>query len=216
MYKLKPRFTLTIAGPSNSGKSELTCSLIDNAQHTLEVPPTKIYICYGCSEAVYTRFETLPYPIEYINGVPPEDFKFTDNSIVIFDDLQSRVNEIEPYFTKYAHHKKISCIYITQNLFLKSNRTVTLNSLYIIMMKNTRDASQISTLAAQISPQNSKWLVKTYHDVTGNKPHSYLMFDFHQLTPDKFMIRDNIIAHMSDTHVDDSQYEEYDISAYAV
>ena len=34
-----------------------------------------------------------------------------------------------------------------------------------------------------------------FHDITKSKPHSYLLIDFHQSTPDEIRFRTNILPH---------------------
>lgn len=55
-------------------------------------------------------------------------------------------------FTKGSHHSNTSVIHIAQNLFGKNEeqRTINLNSLYLLVFKNPKDASQITYLAKQI------------------------------------------------------------------
>jgi len=54
-------------------------------------------------------------------------------------------------FTKESHHRDLSVVYIDQNLFNngKEHRAISLNSRYIVALKNSRDASQIVHLAWQ-------------------------------------------------------------------
>ena len=49
--------------------------------------------------------------------------------------------------TKGRHHNNLSAIFITQNLFHKSQREISLNSNCIVILKNPRDKSQIQYLA---------------------------------------------------------------------
>ena len=54
-------------------------------------------------------------------------------------------------FTKGSHHRNISLVLITQNLFHQgpSSRDTLLNSKYIVVFKNPRDKTQIVHLARQ-------------------------------------------------------------------
>ena len=93
-------------------------------------------------------------------------------------------------FTRGSHHKNISIIFITQNLFHKGNgqRDISLNANYIVLFKNPRDRAQIGHLARQVFPEDSKFLIEAYHDATV-KPHSYMLLDLMQSTPDEYRFR---------------------------
>ncbi len=58
----------------------------------------------------------------------------------------------------------------SQNLFPpgKQSRTITLNSHYMIVFKNPRDSLGISTLARQMYPNNTKYLLQSFPDATKN------------------------------------------------
>jgi hypothetical protein len=59
------------------------------------------------------------------------------------------------------------------------------------MFNNPRDKSQIYHLARQMYPTNSLFLVDAYTEVT-KEPHSYLMLDLKQKTPENLRVQTNI------------------------
>ena len=72
------------------------------------------------------------------------------NSLVIVNDLMSECangQRMSELFTRGSHHRGISVIYLTQNLFPpgKQSRTISLNSHYMIILKNLRDSLGILT-----------------------------------------------------------------------
>lgn len=133
--------------------------------------------------------------IEFREGLPkPEDYSRDPHSkkLIIIDDLmrESSNSVICDLFTKGSHHKNISVMFITQNIFHKGthSRDISLNSSYIILFKNPRDRAQIQHLARQIYPEDSKFLQEAYQDAT-TKGHGYLMIDCKQSTLDEFRFR---------------------------
>jgi hypothetical protein len=80
-----------------------------------------------------------------------------------------------------------------QNLFPKGSemRNISLNSNYIVLMKNSRDRAQIRHLARQIYPGKSKFLIDAYEEAT-KEPYGYLLLDFRNTTPDKIRVRTGI------------------------
>ena len=96
-------------------------------------------------------------------------------------------------FAKVSHHRNVSVIYLTQNLFYRSkqNRTISLNAHYIVLFKNPRDAVQVAILARQMYPGRSKFLVEAFKDAT-EKAYGYLLIDLKSDTVEKYRIRTNI------------------------
>lgn len=137
--------------------------------------------------------------IEFREGLPQTDDYSHDPltpKLVIIDDLMresSSCNVIVDLFTKGSHHKNLSVILITQNLFHqgRGQRDISLNSNYIVVFKNPRDRAQIRHLARQVYPADPKFLEEAYFDAT-SQPHGYLLLDLKQSTPDKYRFRTNI------------------------
>ena len=73
---------------------------------------------------------------------------------------------------------------------------MSLNSHYIILLKNPRDSQQIATLARQIYPADWRFLVEAYEEAT-SEPHGYLVLDLKPDTPDMLRIRTAIFPHES-------------------
>ena len=98
--------------------------------------------------------------IKFVKGIPEylENDSYLDvnicNLIVIDDQMieAGKDNRIVNLFTKGSHHRNLSVIYIVQHLFHqgKGNRSISLNSHYLVLFKNPRDKLQILTLAEQI------------------------------------------------------------------
>ena len=62
---------------------------------------------------------------------------------------------------------------------------------YIVLVKNPCDKVQVSFLARQVFPHKSKILQQAYNDAT-SKPHSYLLLDFQQSTPENRRLKSEI------------------------
>jgi len=112
----------------------------------------------------------------------------------IFDDLMVDIDEkMLNCFTVYSHHFKVVLILLVQSLFLESKiyRQCSLNSHYIVLMKNKRDALSVTNLARQISPYHTRYITESYIKAT-KTPYSYLLFDMRQETNDIVRLRSNI------------------------
>jgi len=124
--------------------------------------------CYGEKSAVPSH---LPANIRIHEGVP-EDFGSAnmEPSLVILDDLLTDVYSKQAceLFTRGSHHRNLSVILITQNLFHQGRfcRDISLNAHYIVAFKNVRDKKQFTFLASQVYPEDSVGLYKAYLDAT--------------------------------------------------
>jgi hypothetical protein len=107
----------------------------------------------------------------------------------------SESDNVLDMFTKGSHHKNLSILLLTQNIFSKGkhSRTISLNAHYIILFKNPRDKSQISHLARQMYPKESKFLEEAYFDATQDA-HGYIFIDLKQSTPNELRIQTNIFS----------------------
>ena len=120
-----------------------------------------------------------------------------DHSLVVLDDLMSQCSNdqrVADLFTHGSHHRGISVVYLTQNLFPpgKLSRAISLNSHYFVFFRNPRDSLGISTLAKQMFPGRTDYLMESFCDAT-NRPYGYLLIDCHQLTPKNMRLRANIL-----------------------
>jgi hypothetical protein len=186
-----------ICGQTQSGKSHLTRHILRYAEELFDPVPTKIIYCYG---EYQKEFEELSPDVEMIEGFPNDIGGLTkdhNNSLIVLDDLMSQCSNDQravDLFTRGSHHMGVSVLYLTQNLFPpgRLSRTISLNSHYMVIFRNPRDLLGVSTLARQMFPGCTDYLLEAYGDAT-NKPYGYLLIDCHQLTPDCMRLRTNIL-----------------------
>ena len=115
--------------------------------------------------------------------------------LIIDDQMQYIDQNIVSIFTIYSHHMNVTCLLLTQSLFLsnKEYRTISLNSHYIFLVKNTRDISSLTQLVQQTHPFRTRYITDSYIDAT-RFTYSYLLFDLRQETPDEIRLRSNIFS----------------------
>ena len=140
------------------------------------------------------QFESIPN-VEFIDGLPSiENVDKSKRTLTIHDDLMNETNcSVTNLFTKRSHHYNCSVIYIVQNLFKqnKENRTIFLNSHYIVVFKNPRYVSQMVHLAKESYPSRPKVVQEAFLDAT-SKPFGYLLFDFTQKIQDSYRLQTQI------------------------
>ena len=187
-------FTCIVAGPTSCGKTFFVLRLIDNIRLSVSPPPDEIIWCYGEYQTIYNSVKG----VKFHEGLPTvEEFDGSKRILLVIDDLLHETDErVSKIFTKGSHHRNIPVIYITQNLFhaSKQNRTLNLNTHYLITFKNPRDITQISHLARQMYPGKSRFLVEAFTDAT-QKPYGYLFVDLKSDTNDELRVRTNILPH---------------------
>jgi hypothetical protein len=191
MLPFKHPFTAFVSGPTGCGKTQFTFKLIESSSEMIVPSPTKIYYCYGEYQPIFAN-----YPQVLFNeGLPDVNiFDGTEPKLLIIDDLMNETNNVvASIFTKISHHRNVSVIYIAQNLFPKNKhaRTMSLNSHYVVVFKNPRDAGQFSVLARQMYPQHANFAIEAYKDAT-DKPYGYLLVDLKPDTDEQYRIRSNI------------------------
>jgi GTPase SAR1 family protein len=193
--RFKHPFTCIISGPTGSGKSSFCVKFLQNLDSLSTETDFDggIIWCYSEKTAVPSLKKAN---IKYHEGVPEEiGDAYGRPSLLILDDLLNQVysQRVCDLFTKGSHHRNVSVILITQNLFHQGPycRDISLNAKYLVLLKNVRDKKQFSHLAQQVYPENSNSLYQAYRNATTN-PHGYLILDLSQDTNDLLRFRTNI------------------------
>ena len=184
-------FTCVIAGPTGSGKTHFVKRFISHLNEMVYPIPQEVVFCYGEWQDGYNAIKN----VTFVEGIPKiETWDTKIRRLVILDDLMHETDQrISKLFTKGSHHRNISVMFLVQNLFSKNKeqRTISLNSHYLLIFKNPRDASQISHLAKQIFPGKSNYVLESYKDATSVQ-YGYLLFDLRQETIDHLRLRTNL------------------------
>jgi hypothetical protein len=197
--RLKHPFTCAVARPTGCGKTQLIFRLIRHASQVIDPLPQKIVYCYGEFKPLFSEFPD----VEFQEGLPDVGrFDGRYRCLLILDDLMNEANQnVCDLFTKLSHHRDVSVVFVTQNQFHRNRfvRTMNLNTHYLVLFKNPRDANQVSVLARQMYPGRSKFVVEAYKDAT-KTPYGYLLIDLRPETDESYRIRTNIFPD------DDRQY----------
>lgn len=194
-----------LGGASQSGKTTLTLNILRDIDNLFVEPRCKqnIIFYYHQWQPSYESFKKENIVKEWVNKLPTQDeviektmaYTETGGSVIVIDDFAQDLNkDIVNIFSVLVHHTKTVVFLLVQNIFVKvpAFRDISLNATYIILFKNPRDGSQIMSLARQISPRNTRYILDAYRDTT-KKAYSYLLFDLHQSTPDIIRVRNKIL-----------------------
>ena len=186
-------FTCIVAGPTGCGKTTFVARLLRNASEMIDPPPEHVTWYYGEWQAAYKNLDIPNMRME--EGLPQSFDNDGKRGLVVLDDLMAETDErVTNLFTKKSHHSNTSVIYLVQNLFSKNkeSRTISLNSQYMIVLKNPRDVTQMTTLAKQMYPGRVKFVQEAFADATST-PYGYLLIDLKQNTPDDMCLRTSIL-----------------------
>ena len=181
MMRFKAPTTLCLSGVTQSGKTTWLKKLIANKNQMFDPPPKKIKYCYGVWQEAFKDMKNLIFHKDLPTSDEIEDFADGSHCLLILDDLMDSVaksEEAQRLFVRGSHHKNITVVYITQNMFYqgKCARTISLNCHYLVLFRNPRDFTQIQFLGRQIGL--SKTLPEAYEDCM-KEPFGYLVVDLH-------------------------------------
>lgn len=177
-----------IYGPSGSGKSTFVENLMLNSKDLFGSPFETIMYCSGQSFPAMKKFHGVSIlECDNVDPIYVEDLNTSLKNLIIIDDNMYKASNdiaISDLFTKKSHHKNITIVMLTQNLFPKSKymRDINLNSNYIVLMKNPGDLTQIKTLSRR-TDENPNFIFNAYRHATRKEPYSYLLLDMCQTTP---------------------------------
>ena len=139
--------------------------------------------------------------VEYVQVIPPEIGSLFDrnvNNLIILDDMMDEATQdkrVSQLFTR-GQHINLPFIYLTQNLFHKNLREISLNSDYVVIFQNPRGKTHFTNLAKQFMPRKYKFLLWGFEDAT-KLPRSYLLLDMRPETDNKLRVRARIFNDVS-------------------
>jgi hypothetical protein len=205
--------TILLSGPTGCGKTRFVRRILE--ERLIEPFPTRLLWVYGEWQSDYDEAKIIYPEIEFMNGYTDDIYDSlepTERNLLILDDQMSEASDtksLAKLFTKGSHHRNVTILYLVQNMFDqgKSSRTVSLNSHYTVVFRNLRDQSQFRTMAHQLLPKNSQWLVDAFTDAT-ERPYGYLVIDNSPQCNPVFRFRTNIFrGELPTVYCDSSAYK---------
>lgn len=194
--------TILVAGPTGCGKTQFLLKLLTTA-NAIQPTPQRIVWVYSEWQPAYDALRSaLGRRVEFVKDYDATELynSFSPNvrNILVLDDQMdssgTRGGEgaaaLAKFFTQGSHHRNLTVIYIVQNMFNQDRtmRTVSLNSHYLVLYKNPRDKTQVRTLAQQMYPNNSHFLVDAFENAT-TAPYSYMLLDLRPETQEQLRVR---------------------------
>jgi hypothetical protein len=196
---------IVLSGATRSGKTYFAHKLLANLPTVFAAPhPINILFCYAVYQPLYDKIQADIKNITLHPGLPTEEeidewyseCETGTHNLIVLDDLAHLIvnnQNLELLLTQGSHHKNISVIIITQNIFQsgKYARSQSLNTQYFVIFRNIRDGNQIKYLSRQLFPSNPQKVIQAYEDAIKER-HGYLIIDMHPFSKDKYRLRTKI------------------------
>lgn len=107
------------AGPSGFDKDRLTTKLLVDNLDLFEIPPKRIYYCYGSWQDGFKCMNE--HGLKFQGGFPtPNSYPSAEGGLLVLDDLMEEGGNdkrISDLFAKDSHHSNITVIYLSQDMF---------------------------------------------------------------------------------------------------
>ena len=182
---------MAVFGPSCCGKTEFTFKML--LQNTFSPKFESIFSFYQHDQTKF-QFIERKINIQFIKFSSFEQISELDDCLLVFDDSCEEIFN-DKDFSKLAtagRHKKISVIYVKQNLFqqIKWSRTIDLNTTHIVLFKSPRDVQQIGLIGRQL---NNKQFLRESYELATKQPFCHLLIDLDTKTSDASRYSSNIV-----------------------
>ena len=139
MFPFLPCSSTCVTGQTGSGKTRLVFQLLKTVKDIyVEDPPKEILYCFGIHQPLFEEMKKTIPNITFHQGLPSPEVidEFTADRrhrLIVLDDLMHRVVQnvdMELLFTQGCHHRRLSVVFITQNMFPSGtkSRTIALNT----------------------------------------------------------------------------------------
>ena len=192
--RFKHPCTGLLVGSTGCGKTQFTKKLVENRDVMFDTRFVRVVWHYTEWQPAYQDLRDR-CGVEFVEGPPSlQDFPPQRGAtLLIIDDCMEELKnpEILKFYTKGAHHRSLSVLFLSQCLFPKGLREISLNCNVCIVFKTSRDLSQIRSFVMQCNPTNWRALMEAYHDAT-KESFSYLLFDFSQSQSEHLRVRSRI------------------------
>lgn len=206
--RLQAPFCMILSGATQSGKSTLTCRIIERRLEIINPPIQDVlYLYTEYQPKLFGELKAKVPHIQFHQGIP-DDIADDQNrhKLVICDDLMtemSKSNDAVNLFIRGSHHRNLSILFLVQNFFFKNLRTLTMNAKYIVLMKNVRENGFASVLGRQMNcGKRNATLEYAWKDVMKQK-YGYLVIDYDQNQNDKCRFRSSVFPEEMIVYVSD-------------
>ena len=176
--------SVIIAGTSGSGKSELVEQWL-RYQNVFQVKPKTLVYAYDRWQARFDRMQKKD-GLRFHCGLPDPShltkwFGPTSGGVLLLDDLMEEGGQdkrVLDLFTKDSHHRNITVLYLTQDLFPLANSPRQLIAMPITLWPSKTHGIKRAYGPFYCKPFPDRWrqVLRLFKRVT-SRPFEYLMLD---------------------------------------
>ena len=191
-------FGALVCGPTMSGKSVFVSDLIINRNQMISKHVDRVVYSFGEWQPGFDKLQrTVGSVLEFHSGLgnilEPGFFDPASHTLLVLDDLAQEIANhprAAQLFTQGIHHRGVSVIFITQNLYKQGRamRDISLNCQYLILFQNPRDINQVKVLANQTGLTH----LPTAFDKVTSEPYQPLIIDMKSTTPAYLRLRSHV------------------------
>ena len=193
-----------IAAMTGAGKTFLVYQILQNAPAMFEVPPRAIMYCYNVYQTpLFDQMKREIDNIHFHENIPDRETlqdwnkTYPQTKIIVLDDLLQRAstsNDIVDLFCVLSSHMNYTVFFLIQNVFGDSKRlrTISLNTHYFIIFKNSRHEMQVQILGRQLYPRSSDFFMSACKKAI-IRDYGYLVIDIHPRSNPLYALRTNIL-----------------------
>jgi hypothetical protein len=140
-------FTYIIAGGTQCGKTTMVKKIIQNLDTLVHPILNEVRICFKEFQPAYDEMKKSDKRVCFSEGIDLKPTR-TQNTLIVIDDQMSdsmKDKEVQELFTSGVHHRSISVIFLSQNLYPQGKyaRDIRLNTHYISICKTPLFSSQL-------------------------------------------------------------------------
>jgi len=200
-HKLIHPFSLIVTGMSQSGKTYFTKKLIESRRQLIKPCPLDVVIYFSEDQPIYEDIKS-DKRVKFVKGLELDLSSSHIPKLIVIDDQMTssaQSKDVQQLFIKGVHHRNVSLVYITQNLFNQGKyaRDMRLNAHYLAVFKSPMFLSSVGYLSRQLYPTNPNFVLEAYKDAT-KKQYSYLFIILHPNSEDDLRVRTGIFSDESE------------------
>jgi len=171
--------------------------LIKNRKEIINKEIKTIIYVYTDYQNVFHELQEQVPEIIFTTDIFQVENLINDATLIIVDDKMDSITKGKDkdlminFFIKGCHHRNCSIVLLIQNNFEPGLRTISINSLYRVFFDQPADVSSIVSIAKQMFPKQSQYLLNAYEKAT-SKRYGYLFFALHPASNKQFKVRSNL------------------------
>ena len=129
-FSIRHPFRMVLSGPTSTGKTHFIFRILEQKNDFIQPCVDQVIYLYGEWQPCFSKIKekvTFSTDLKILNIHPKK------STLIIIDDLLSKLsgsNDLQELFTQRSHHRGISVILVSQNIFSIGHifKTIKLNT----------------------------------------------------------------------------------------